>query len=356
MEKKISHLELLKAGKDNIRAAAIAKLKYVNNCEEGIKRIKAGKSFKYTYKGKAVKDKTILERIKKLAIPPSWVNVWICSASNGHIQATGFDLRGRKQYRYHAEWNSLRNETKFHRLYEFGKVLTKLRKKIRKDLAQKELTESKVLAAVVKIMEQTYIRIGSNGYEKLYGSYGLTTLKDQHVEIKKDKVLFSFLGKKKISHEIILRDQRLAKIIRQCRDIPGKELFQYYTGDGQRKTIDSGMVNAYIRQAAGSDFSAKDFRTWAGSTKAIECLQHLDRPPTSADTKKNIVSMLDEVSDQLGNTRNICKRYYVHPGLINLYEENKFFSSLERSNHREKNYTGLNAAEKTLMHLLNKSL
>lgn len=339
--------------RENKKAASIASLRYVENCGDGIQRRKHGKHFRYFYKGKEIKNKSALQRIRKLAIPPSWNHVWICPTANGHLQATGFDLKNRKQYKYHDDWNDARNETKFHRLLQFGKALPRLRKKLKKDLSEKDLTENKVLAAIIKIMQQTFIRIGSNGYERLYGSYGLTTLKNKHVTIKKDKVLFSFNGKKGVSHEIILKDQRLARIVRKCRDMPGKELFQYYTANDEIKKIDSGMVNQYIREAMGEDFTAKDFRTWAGTLQALESFQSMPQPDTAEETKENVNRMIDDVSKKLGNTHNICKKYYIHPGLIHLYEENNFFG-LYNGNSQQKNSSIMSTSEKNLIHILKK--
>src|SRR5687767_1256807 len=228
----LSHKEFLKIKKDYSKAAKVADLRYVNDRQPGIQRVKKGSGFTYLYESKPLKDKEELERIRKLAIPPAWTNVWICPKENGHIQATGFDVRGRKQYRYHPQWHSLRNETKFHHLYEFGKLLPSMRLKIEEDLARKEICEEKVIATVIGLMERTYIRIGSNDYEKLYGSYGLTTLKDKHVKVNGDKIVFSFKGKKGIYHDITLKNRRLAKTVEACREIPGKELFQYYDAEG----------------------------------------------------------------------------------------------------------------------------
>lgn len=354
--KKISRNKLISANKDNKKAAAIARLKYIESCKSGIQRKKIGKGFVYFLKEKKITNKTILDRIKKLAIPPSWSDVWICPSANGHIQATGLDLNKRKQYRYHESWNLLRNETKFHRLYEFGKVLPNLRVKANNDLRENELTQKKVLAAVVKIMERTYIRVGNNGYEKLYGSYGLTTLKDRHIAINKDQVLFSFIGKKKISHEVVLRDRRLAKIVKQCRDIPGKQLFQYYTKDNKRRKIDSGMVNSYIRHCTREDYSAKDFRTWAGSVKALDSLKKQGPAESASDNKKNVLTMLDEVSKELGNTRNVCKKYYIHPAIITLYEKNELLPCLEKYDSSAKPKQNLTASEQLLMHFLSRCL
>jgi DNA topoisomerase-1 len=351
----LSHKKFLKLDRDPEQSAKAARLTYVLDSKPGIVRQKKGNGYSYIYAGKTVKDKTELERIKCLAIPPSWTSVWICPDANGHIQATGLDLNRRKQYRYHKQWNMLRNETKFHRLYEFGKALPLLRRKIIKDMKGVELTENKVLATVINLMEQTYIRVGNNEYEKLYGSYGLTTLKDRHVTIKKETILFSFTGKKGIEHSITIKSKRLARIIRQCRDIPGKELFQYYAVNGQKSSIDSGMVNNYIKEITQAEFTAKDFRTWAGSLHALESFRSLEEPLTDADIRKNIVTVLDAVSNKLGNSRSICRKYYIHPGLIQLYEENKLKNYFLASPPKEKT-SGLSAEEKILMQTLKKSM
>lgn len=232
-----THKEFLKLDRNPKLSAIAASLTYVLDNKPGITRQKKGKGYFYLFAGKAINDKARLDRIKYLAIPPSWTNVWICPDGNGHIQATGFDLNNRKQYRYHKKWSMMRSETKFHRLYEFGKSLPLLRRKIKRDMNGEGLTESKVLATVLNLMEHTHIRVGNNGYEKLYGSYGLTTLKDKHVIIKKENILFSFKGKKGIDHSISIKSKRLARIISHCRDLPGKELFQYYTAGGEKEVL-----------------------------------------------------------------------------------------------------------------------
>src|SRR5690606_3044738 len=277
--------------------------------------------------------RSTLERIKKLAIPPAWEEVWICSIDNGHLQATGFDVKKRKQYRYHPLWNSLRNHTKFYRLHEFGKAIPLIREKVEKDLSLKGLPVEKVLAAVVCLMEQTSIRIGNSLYEKLNGSFGLTTLKDKHVKISGDRLQFIFKGKKGIGHNISLKSRRLAKIVKACRDIPGKELFQYYDHDGNHKSIDSGMVNEYLKAITGKDFTAKDFRTWSGTVHSLIAFKEIIICSTSAETdtqspiktkvKHNILAVLDHVAEHLGNTRTVCRKYYVHPAIIDLYENNR---------------------------------
>jgi DNA topoisomerase-1 len=332
----------------------MADLVYVTDKDEGILRIKKGSGFIYSYKDNPVKDEKILQHIKKLAIPPAWVNVWICANEAGHIQATGSDVRGRKQYRYHPQWQTLRNETKFHRLYEFGRLLPSIRLKVEEDLTLKELCEEKVLATVVSLMERTYIRIGSDDYEKLYGSYGITTLKDGHVKVNGSTVKFSFKGKKGITHDITLRNAKLARLVQHCKDIPGKELFQFYDSDGVRHPIDSGMVNRYIKEASGGEFTAKDFRTWAGTLNILRAFCSMEEPQCESDCKKNVIAALDEVSKKLGNTRTVCRKYYVHPGIIKLYEEkslDKYTKELDAI-EKEDNLTGLASEERVLMKIL----
>ncbi|RYY63319.1 MAG: DNA topoisomerase IB [Chitinophagaceae bacterium] len=350
----LTHKEYLKLDRDYSEAARAADLVYVSDQWPGIRRSKKGKGFSYTWKDVPLNDKSELERIRKLAIPPAWTDVWICRHANGHIQATGYDSRRRKQYRYHPLWHELRNETKFHRLFEFGKLLPSLRLQLEEDLAIRELSERKVIATVISLMERTYIRIGNSDYEKQNGSYGLTTLKDKHVKIEGDQLRFSFTGKKGIDHDISLRNRRLAKAVQACRDIPGKELFQYYDADGSRKPIDSGMVNQYIKDATGGDFTAKDFRTWAGTLNALRAFSALGPADNESDCKKNTLAVLDEVSHKLGNTRTVCRKYYVHPGVIRLYEERalhrylKELDSIETPDH----LSGLTSEERVLMKIL----
>src|SRR5690348_15308531 len=350
----LSDKEFIQLTKDYSQAAEAAKLVYASDKDMGIVRIKKGTGFSYAYNDKPVTDKQQLERIKKLVLPPAWRDVWICYYENGHLQATGYDSKNRKQYRYHALWNALRNETKFHRLYEFGKVLPKLRTRIEADMQIKELTVNKVLATVLSLMERTYIRVGNAEYEKMNGSFGLTTLKDKHVKINGSKITFAFKGKRGISHNITLQNKRLAKAVKDCRDIPGKELFQYYTESGERKAIDSSMLNNYIKEATGADFSAKDFRTWAGSLQMLRCLKCLEKADTLGQRKSNIVTALNEVSLKLGNTRTVCKKYYVHPGIIDLYERDEIEKYLkELDGIEEPNTPNIHTRdEKVLMKIL----
>ena len=351
---KLTHKKYLKLVNDFEAVATRARLIYVTDKEPGIERLRIGKNFQYRYQQKKLTDKERLAFIKKLAIPQAWENVWICPLYNGHILATGFDIRQRKQYRYHPLWNLLRSETKFHKLLEFGKVLPALRLQVEKDLSSKELIDKKVIALIISLMERTYIRIGNAAYEKMNGSHGITTMHDKHVKIEGDKISFSFKGKKNIHHNISLKNRRLAKVVQQCRDIPGKELFQYYDDNNQRKSIDSGMVNSYIHEITGDEYTAKDFRTWAGCLHLIMAFKSMGIAETSTGCKKNINEALDYVSSHLGNTRSVCKKYYVHPGIIQLYEENKlqkYLNELEMIEAND-NISGLTKEETVLMKLL----
>lgn len=351
---KIPRRKIASIAKDPVKTAAAVNLKYVSDTEPGIERIKRGKGFKYLYEESVLNDKENLQRIKSLVIPPAWEKVWICSLSNGHLQATGLDVKKRKQYRYHSLWNTLRNQTKFFKLYEFGKALPAIRLQLEKDLSLPGLPLKKVLATVVSLMERTHIRIGNNFYEKLYGSFGLTTLKDKHVNISGSSLKFSFKGKKGVHHDISIKSKKLAALVKQCRDIPGKELFQYYDEKGEHKSIDSGMINDYIKQIGGIDFTAKDFRTWAGTVQALLAFKELGFYETVTESKKKIVEALDIVSKELGNTRTVCRKYYVHPGIIDMYENKSLEKYLQQLDSIEvdDNKTDLTAEEKIVMKIL----
>ena len=341
---------------DNIKSAEAINLVYVTDKQEGISRISSGNGFAYRLKKHVVKDRKTLARIKSLVLPPAWKNVWICAEENGHLQATGIDAKNRKQYKYHPLWNLLRNETKFNHLYEFGKVLPAIRQQLSKDLNRQGLPPEKVLAAIVSVMQCTCIRVGNSQYEKLYGSFGLTTLKDKHVSINGATAKFTFTGKKGVHHDIDLKSRRLADIVKQCRDIPGKELFQYYDDKGKRHPVDSGMVNNYIKEISGGQFTAKDFRTWAGTLHAITAFKELGTADTVTATKKNVVTALETVAKQLGNTRTVCRKYYVHPRVIALYEDHSLDRFLNiKDNVKCTNQTQLSAEELVLMKILGNS-
>lgn len=342
---------------DPVATAKAVKLVYVSCSEEGITRIKTGKSFGYRYQGKAVKDKEDIQRIHSLVLPPAWEDVWICTKANGHLQATGKDLLGRKQYKYHALWNQLRNQTKFYRLLELGKLLPAVRKQVQKDLALEGLPKNKVLAVVISLMERTGIRVGNEFYEKLYGSFGLTTLKDKHVSIDKSKLKFCFRGKKGVEHTITLKSKKLAHIVQQCRDIPGKELFQHIDEEGNRQSIDSGMVNDYLREVLADqetlpegEFTAKDFRTWCGTVAALNAFIECGPCEDEKDGKKKVIDMFDKVAGLLGNTRTVTKKYYVHPSLPELFESGKLYKLLGKKN--EKTIDGLQEDENLLVNIL----
>lgn len=356
-EIKLSPKKITAALKSPEQCAKAINLVYISDKQDGITRVKKGKTFSYLIGNKKITDKITLERIQKLVIPPAWTQVWICPKENGHLQATGLDALKRKQYRYHNLWNSFRNQTKFYRLSDFGKQIPKIRKQVKKDLAKTGLPLEKVLATVISLMEQTSIRIGNNDYEKRYGSYGLTTLKDKHAKIAGDKINFIFKGKKGVHHNITLKNKKLARIVKQCRDIPGKELFQYYDEDGNHKSIDSGMVNDYLRTITGGDFTTKDFRTWIGSVKTICEFRALYAEAleieTKTHTKQNLLSILDAVAAHLGNTRSVCKKYYIHPIIIRLCEDASLHHHLLQSSPAKHiNKLMLSAEEKLLLHII----
>jgi DNA topoisomerase I len=354
---KVRQRRLKKLVSDPVKSAEAVNLVYVNDSQPGIIRLGAPGNFTYKQNGRTIANKTVLDRIRKLVIPPAWQNVWICPLPNGHIQVTGTDVRGRKQYKYHPHWNMLRNHTKFSQLLEFGKALPQIRQKLNEHLATSGLNINKVLAAAVSIMQCTCIRVGNNAYEKLYGSFGLTTLKDQHVQFNGHNIKFSFKGKKGIYHSLSLKSRKLANIVKQCRDIPGKELFQYYDQNGQRSCIDSGMVNNYIKEISGGNFTAKDFRTWAGSLKALSAFKELGEANSITQIKKKIVEALDQVASHLGNTRTVCKKYYVHPSIIDRYSDStlmKMISSHAGAVATCKGDVDLNEEEHLLLKVLEK--
>jgi DNA topoisomerase-1 len=286
----------------------------------GLRRKKSGATFHYFDDGsRRVSDPKILGRIKHLAIPPAWTEVWISPYDNGHIQATGRDDRGRKQYRYHTDWNAVRDENKYERMVAFGKALPKIRRRVSTDLRSRGLGRNKVLAAVVRLLETTLIRIGNEEYAKTNHSFGLSTMKDRHVRIAHGDLHFEFRGKSGVKHEIDLHDPRLAAIVRQAQDLPGQDLFQYLDEDHQPQKISSEDVNAYLREIAGAEFSAKDFRTWSGTVLAALALSQFEKFDSKAQAKKNLVQAIEHVAERLGNTPAVCKKCYIHPIILNSY-------------------------------------
>ena len=341
---------LLQVVNDMEASADIAELVYTDSTQTGITRIRRGKGFAYYLDNLKITNEKTLARIRSLVIPPAWKNVWICPNNRGHLQATGTDARNRKQYRYHPHWNHVRNYAKYSTLIEFGESLPQIRERLEKDLSQSETTEQKVLALVIRLMEETYMRVGNDYYEKTNGSHGITTLKDKHVKIDGPSLTFSFKGKKGINHTISLRSRKLARLVRQCRDMPGKELFQYIAPDGTRRKVDSGMVNNYIRTISAKQFTAKDFRTWEGSVNALCKILELKKSGTNFNTRNSLNEVIDYVSNKLGNTRAVCKKYYIHPVILELFEEDKLPKIKDYDD--KKNEPTLSPIEKWLMQIL----
>jgi DNA topoisomerase-1 len=307
---------------DPIQAAKAARLRYIMDDEPGISRQKHGDHFRYlNAAGEVIGDEDEIERIDKLRIPPAWTEVWISPYSNGHIQATGRDAKGRKQYRYHERWTQRRNLVKFSRMIAFGKALPELRKHIQKDLKLPGLPREKVLATLVELLDTTHIRIGNIEYAKSNQSYGLTTLRDKHVEVKGSTLRFHFRGKSGKEHAVDIQDKRLARIVRMCKDVPGQELFQYVDEDGGRHPITSGDVNDYLRAITGEDFTAKDFRTWGGTLLAIMAFRECEPCESFNQAKKQVTATVKQVAAELGNTPAVCRKYYVHPLVIEAYQD-----------------------------------
>lgn len=339
---------------DTAKSAAAVNLVYVSDSEPGIRRTGTARKFSYVLDGNKVTDETTLQRIKSLVLPPAWQKVWICTRENGHLQATGIDAAGRKQYKYHTSWTQLRNHTKFYHLYELGKALPAIRRQLEKDLSRKGLPLEKILALIVSVMQETGIRIGNNEYEKRYGTFGISTLKNRHVQLEGSNIRLSFKGKKGVEQNLTFRNRKLARLIRQCKEIPGKELFQYYDEDGVRHAIDSGMVNSYIKEISDGHFTAKDFRTWTGTVQALLAFKNSGCAETVTETKQKVIAVLDTVAVHLGNTRAVCRKYYVHPALIDLYECHaieKYLKELENVQDNT-NAADLQPEEKVLMKIL----
>jgi DNA topoisomerase-1 len=344
------HLKLEKIGSDPKVTARSVGLRYAAGSGNGYHRQKNGSGFIYVDdEGNAIKDKDILERIRLLVIPPAWENVWISPYENSHLQVTGIDAKGRKQYRYHSQWNRIRNQSKFYRLRRFAMALPKIRERVDKDLSKTGLEYEKVVALVVKLIEMTNIRIGNDAYKKLYGSFGLTTLRDKHVKFDKATVKFEFIGKKGVKHSISLKSKKLANLVKKCKDIPGQDLFQYYDDNGVRHCIGSGDVNAYIKEIAEEDFTAKDFRAWAGSVNALCGFQEIGEFESATECKRKIVEVIDQVAEKLGNTRSVCKKYYIDPTVIKAYENGRIGNYKPEKNIKDNQ---LNPDEEALVRLL----
>ncbi len=302
------------------RTTAPAGLIYVSDAEPGIERKRAGHGFSYIGPdGTPIRDRAERRRIRSLAIPPAWTDVWICPSPHGHLQATGRDAKGRKQYRYHPRYREVRDETKFDRMLAFSRVLPAIRERVERDLSRDGLPREKVLATVVRLLEKTLIRIGSDVYARENRSYGLTTMRRRHVEVSGSKLRFEFRGKSGVMRSVAITDRRIASIVQHCQTLPGQELFQYLDDRGRRQKVDSGDINAYLRQVSGQEYTAKDFRTWAGTIAAATKLRELGPASTQRETQANIVKAIDFVAERLGNTRAVCRKYYVHPRVIESY-------------------------------------
>ncbi|UWZ82043.1 DNA topoisomerase IB [Occallatibacter riparius] len=315
---------------DPIQSSRQAGLRYVTDAKPGFTRKKRGKSFQYfDTDGKRIKDEDTLRRIKSLVIPPAWTDVWICPAANGHLQATGRDARGRKQSRYHPRWREVRDETKYERMKLFGAALPKIRDQVERDLALSGLPREKVLATIVRLLETTFIRIGNEEYAKENQSYGLTTLRNKHVDVEGSKVHFKFKGKSGKMHSIDVQDRQLARIVKKCQDVPGYELFQYIDEEGNHRSVDASDVNDYLRAITEDDFTAKDFRTWAGTVLACSLLRQFEASETQAQTKKNVVEAIKTVAERLGNTPSVCRKCYVHPRVIESYMSGTMVKAFE---------------------------
>lgn len=304
----------------HVAAAEAAGLTYVTDAMPGITRRRAGTGFAYyDPDGVRIADRRERRRLASLAIPPAWTDVWICPDPHGHLQATARDAKGRKQYRYHPRFRALRDESKFGRMLAFSEALPKLRERLERDLTRPGLPRVKLLATLVRLLDRTLIRIGNDEYAKQNRSYGLTTLKRRHVSVRGHTLVFDFRGKSGIQHSIAITDRRLATIVKQLQDLPGQQLFKYLDEQGKRQTVDSGDVNAYLRHLTGRDVTAKDFRTWSGTMLAARALRALGPAANEREAKRNVNRALDQVAQRLGNTRAVCRKYYVHPAVIGAY-------------------------------------
>src|ERR1700722_6225066 len=330
-----------------ILAAKCAKLRYVSDRDAGIARARQHGRFIYRDSaGKEIADGPVLARIKALVIPPAWTNVWICASADGHLQATGRDARRRKQYRYHARWRAVRDENKYEHLLDFARSLPAIRRRVQQDLSRPGLPREKVIAAVVRLMETTLARVGNTEYARENQSFGLTTLQNRHISIRRDRIELDFRAKSHVQYHRLVSDRKLARILKNCRDLPGSELFQYVDEDGVRHSIDSSDVNEYLRQISGREITAKDFRTWAGTNLAILAFCALKEEKPS---KKSELLVIKRVAEQLGNTVGVCRKCYIHPVVITRYYDGSIQNILRSASRRR---PGLSGAETTVQRLL----
>lgn len=335
---------------ESLAAARSAGLRWVGDASAGIRRERTPIGFRYRGPdGKLVRDRDELRRIHALVIPPAWEDVWISPSPDGHIQATARDARGRKQYRYHPRWREVRDEAKYGRLRAFGQTLPRIRARTRRDLALPGMPREKVLAAVVRLLATTLIRVGNESYARENGSFGLTTLRSRHAEVAGARIRFRFRGKSGKDHLVAIDDHRLARIVRRCQELPGQTLFRYLDGEGRAQTIDSGDVNAYLREITDETFTAKDFRTWAGTLAMAKALARLEPPASESAAKRAIVAAVGDVAARLGNTPAVCRRCYVHPRVLDAYRDGSLAALARRPLKRA---PGLRSDELTLLALL----
>jgi DNA topoisomerase-1 len=336
-------------------AAESAGLRYVSDEQPGIRRRKAGKGFTYVKPGGSkVDDEATLKRIKTLAVPPAWTDVWICPHTNGHIQATGRDAKGRKQYRYHARFREVRDGTKYEHMMAFAQALPAIRAKLKEHMALRGLPREKVLATVVHLLESTLIRVGNDDYVKQNKSYGLTTLRNKHVKVDGSELRFEFKGKSGKTWNLQVKDRRIAKIVRACQELPGQDLFQYIDEDGVQRDVTSADVNAYLKEITGQEVTAKDFRTWAGTVLAALALKEFETFDTQAKAKKNVRAAIERVASKLGNTPTICRKCYIHPEIMSSYVEGSLLLEVKKEVESElrEDLAGLKPEEAAVLSLL----
>jgi DNA topoisomerase-1 len=327
---------------DPVESAAEAGLRYVNCTGPCIRRVRSGRGFRYLAPGGTLlKDAKELQRIRALAIPPAWRDVRICPSSRGHLQAVGRDAKGRKQYRYHSQYRATRDQAKFSRMLAFGAVLALIRKRVQEDLARHHFSKEKVVAAVVKLLETSFIRVGNEEYAEENGSFGLTTLKNRHVRIDGAKLVFRFRGKSGLEHTIELTDRRLARIVRKCQELPGYELFEYVTEEGEPRAVDADDVNSYLKETTGHNFTAKDFRTWCGTVLAVREFCTAGKVRGATAVKRATVQVVKNVAQKLGNRPATCRKYYIHPAVLEAYADGSLAQSIRQGEEQNSAYAGL---------------
>ncbi len=355
-KKKAPELEIVT---DPVEVAEEAGLRYVSDEQPGYTRKKRGDKFIYfDTSGKEIKDETRVLRLNRLAIPPAYKDVWICPASNGHLQATGIDDRGRKQYRYHERWRQQRDENKYEKMVVFGQTLPKIRRRIRRDLKLRGLPREKVLATAVELLERTFIRIGNEEYARENKSFGLTTLRNRHVDVRGAQLRFRFKGKSGVEHDIDVKDERMARVIKKLQELPGQEIFQYLDEEGERHQITSDDVNEYLREITGEEFTAKDFRTWAGTVMAAIALQAQEAFENKSQAKKNVKEAIKAVAKMLGNTPAVCRKCYVHPAVLETYLDGTLIEGLKKQTEKTlaKSLKELRAGELAVLSFLQERL